>query len=262
MTQPVSVIMPAYNAERYIEDAVMSLIGQTHADWEVVIVDDASRDSTLEIVRELAVGEPRIRVVVSESNLGVSGAANLAVEHARHGLLARLDADDLSEPERLRSQIELFERDAGLVLAGTAATIIDEEGAVVGAFVPPTDDRSIRRYFVSDNPFIHSSVMFRRSAFEAAGRYAGARLLEDYALWMLMADLGRIANLPELLVRHRSHAQSVMGRLTLRKNRMARLRCQWHAARRAPGPHALWPLARSVASLALPRGKRRRPSNI
>jgi glycosyltransferase involved in cell wall biosynthesis len=262
MTHPVSVVMPAYNASEYIRQAIASVIAQTHQAWELMVVDDGSTDDTAALVEEIALRDARVRLLRQTSNSGVAAAANAGVENSRHELIARLDADDISEPRRLEAQVTLFSRNQHLVVGGTAARLIDSTGAPLGTFRPPADDNAIRRYFVRDNPFVHSSVMFRKAAFDSVGGYGPLRILEDYDLWLRLAKVGEVTNLEDILVHHRVHSSSVMRRLGHRRNRVERFRCQFRAARDAPGLYAIWPLVRSLGSILAPKVGGKAPSNM
>lgn len=206
---PVSVVMPVYNAERYVEEAVRSILWQTFADFELVAIDDGSTDSSGEILERLACYDPRIRVIRQE-NSGIATARNRASEVARGELLAIMDADDICLPERLGRQVSCMTARPHLALIGAGYEEIDSSGDPTGwRMVPPARDEEIKNGLTRGCPIAQPTVMMRRDAFFAVGGYrAGFSQAEDYDLWLRLAERYRLANLPEPLVRYRVHADS------------------------------------------------------
>ena len=203
-TPLLSVVMPARNALPFLDAAVESILGQTFGDFEFVIRDDGSTDGTAQRLREWAARDRRIRLYEGEK-LGPAGSSNWVVRQARAPLIARMDADDLSRPDRLERQRALFAERRDLVLAGTLADTIDAAGRTVrGADLGRIGRNS------SFAPFAHTSIMFRRSAFDAVGGYrAACDYWEDLDFCLRMAAVGRAAVIAEPLVSHRASASSV-----------------------------------------------------
>ncbi|HEX6229835.1 MAG TPA: glycosyltransferase [Solirubrobacterales bacterium] len=202
----VSVVVPAYNAEAFLAEAIESVLAQTLADLELVIVDDGSTDRTAEIVAEYARRDRQV-VFERQANQGQAAAANRGVALARAPLIARLDADDLAMPDRLKRQHDFFAANPAVGLLGGAVAFIDEEGRVFAQVRYPLADAEIRRRLESGNPFVQSAVMFRRSAFERVGGYRpGFDLAEDVDLWLRIAEHFELANLPHEVVAYRVHA--------------------------------------------------------
>jgi len=209
----VTVLMPVFNGERHVGAAIDSILAQTHRDLELLVVDDCSSDRSLGIVRSY--GDPRIRVIVNEHNLGLPASLNRGLSEARGALIARQDADDVSAPDRLERQVVVMAERPELALLGTQANAIDEEGRPLKAVDRPIDEVSIRWYGLFDNPFVHTSVMFRR-ALVWNERDLGYPLLayaEDYALWSRLMRRHCVANLADRLVTFRVRANSKMGLL-------------------------------------------------
>lgn len=201
----VSVIMAAYNAEKYIGEAIESVRAQTFTDWELVIADDASTDSTGRIADEYARKEPRMRVIRLSKNSGQAIARNEAVKIARGKFLAILDADDIALPGRLEKQAAFLESRPDMAIAGSGAILIDASGKQIGSKSKPLESARIAFKLILQTQFIHSSVMMRKEAFDKLGGYDTEYLYaEDYDLWCRMADAGlKLANLSEPLIKFR-----------------------------------------------------------
>jgi glycosyltransferase involved in cell wall biosynthesis len=199
----VSVIMTVGSDIRFLQAAVESILVQDFSDFELVIVDDETerRNAT---VAALVHRDPRIRIVVNRKNLGTAAAANRGIEAARADIIARLDADDIAEPTRLRRLVAALDADPALGLVGSWFATITENGDQREIIRLPEADLEIRWSFLFSNPFCHSAIVFRRSCFEAAGRYRPQlRTLEDYDLWSRMLATCRTRNIPEVLARYR-----------------------------------------------------------
>ena len=212
MTPLVSVLLASRNGSRYLEESLASLAAQTYPEIEIVAVDDGSTDRTPGILAAFASKHPRARVLRTEG-VGLAGALALAASHASGRYLARQDDDDRSRPERIARQVAVLESNPDLAVLGTGTAVIDEHGHVTGPYAVPTERGAIRRTLLRATPFVHGSVMMRRTAYEAAGGYrAPFRASQDYDLWLrLGADAG-LANLPEPLYEWRLHPSGVFSR--------------------------------------------------
>lgn len=246
-SQPlVSVVMPVYNAASTVQQAVRSLLAQTYEWLDIVVIDDGSGDRSAALVAELR--DPRVRLL-TQPHRGLVPALQRGCAEAVGGYVARLDADDVAHPHRIARQIAHMDGNPPLGLLGTWAIVSSEGGAT--EFRPPSEDGALRRFLLWDNPFVHSSVMFRRAAYEQAGGYTTGPN-EDYRLWVRIAATWRIGVLPEHLVTHRVHPRSVshgMDRVTALR---ARLAAQWEAARLlGPWPRAAVALGATVGACLL-----------
>jgi hypothetical protein len=202
----VSVIIPTYNRAHLIARAVDCVLQQTYPHCHVIVVDDGSTDATPAILSEYARADSRL-VIHRQPNQGRTSALNVGFALARAPLVARLDADDVAVPGRLERQRAFLESHADYALVGGGATFIDENGSAFADVVYPTADGEIRAAFAHTTPFIHSAVMLRKTAFSAVGGYRHAfSQAEDLDLWLRIAELHRVANLPECVVRYRMHA--------------------------------------------------------
>ncbi|MDR7419935.1 MAG: glycosyltransferase family 2 protein [Armatimonadota bacterium] len=223
----VSVVMPVYNAADTVEDAVRSLLRQTYANLEVVVVDDGSTDRSAALVE--AMGDTRVRILKLEHG-GIVRARNAGCAEARGLYLAVLDSDDIAHERRIAAQVEYLERRPTVGLLGTYARFVYDDGAE-RVFAPPVDDRALRRYLLWDNPFVHSSVMYRKQAFEDAKGYTpGPVANEDYRLWIEMARSWKLGMIPEVLVTYRVRGSSASRASHRRLLLRARLAAQWRAA--------------------------------
>ncbi len=203
--------MPAYNAEAYIGAAIASVLAQSLADFELIIVDDASTDNTLRIIQSFK--DDRIRLVKNKSNKGLIETPNKAVRLAQADLIARLDADDIAEPQRLAKQAQYFAHHPKLVALGSWFIEVNEAGHHVRANRPPVSDYGIRQRLMWGTCFGQSTVMMRRVAFIQVGGYRDkVPIAEDYDLWTRLAEVGKMANLPEMLVKYRINTVGVSAR--------------------------------------------------
>ena len=203
-TPSISVFMPVRDAAAYLDESVASILGQSHRDFEFVIVDDASTDGSREILRRWARTDRRIRLIESDRPLGVVAAPNLAVGESRAPLCARMDADDVAHPDRLRRQREVLDAEPSVVLVGALGDGIDAQGRPLR---PRDRWRLLRPSPIP--PLIHATMMFRRALFREVGGYrAECAIWEDVDLCRRLARRGRVMILPAALHRYRFHPGS------------------------------------------------------
>ena len=212
----ISVLMGVRNGEAYLDEAIESILAQTFADFELIIVDNGSVDGTADIIDRHALSDRRVRGFRLDRP-GLSRTLNHAAAQARAPILARLDADDVAEPERFAIQHAVLTADPTLAVIGSYALLINERGRALGEIRPPVGRDSLRAYLAAANPFIHSTTMFRRSCFEQVGGYrVGLRYTEDLDLWLRLAEVGELDLIPKVLARYRQHSGSLMWRQRLR----------------------------------------------
>jgi FkbM family methyltransferase len=195
----VSVVLPVYNCPRYVGQAVESILAQTCADFELIVVDDGSEDETPDVVRRFT--DPRIRLV-TQANRGLAGALNRGIELARGRYIARQDQDDVSFPERVAKQVAFLDAHPRCALVGTWAEIWRGDERTDRVHAHPSDNANLKFQLLLNNPFVHSSVMIRRAALDRVGAYStdpGRQPPEDYELWSRVAREFEVANLPEVL---------------------------------------------------------------
>jgi glycosyltransferase involved in cell wall biosynthesis len=210
----VSVLMAVYNGERHLASAIDSILAQTHPDFEFIIVDDGSTDRSGEIIRRYA--DPRIRLITLDQNAGLSPALNAGLQTVTTPLVARQDADDFSEPTRLARQLTVMRARPSLALLGSRATVMTERGVSTGTVWRPVGAASIRWYGLFDNPFAHTSVMFKTSVVrDELGGYDPSfdPFSQDWALWCRLMERHDVDNLADRLVRYRVVPSSIIGAL-------------------------------------------------
>jgi glycosyltransferase involved in cell wall biosynthesis len=209
MAPEVTVLLPVFNGEHYLRETMQSILEQTYRDFEFLIVDDGSTDGSPGIIRGFA--DPRIRVLLNPKRLKLSGALNRGIEEATGRYIARMDADDIALPDRLRIQVDYLEAHPGVGLCGTAIEIFGKSRPRKDIFPLATED--IRSYALFDCPFCHPSVMLRKELLEKHDlRYDGSYYpTEDYELWSRAIELFPTANLEDVLLRYRIHEKSMTG---------------------------------------------------
>lgn len=197
----ISVVMPVHNGIPFLDESIKSILAQTISNFEFVIFDDASTDGSSELLREWEQRDARIKVHHSGKQLGLAGSSNAVVSKARAPILARMDADDLAHPDRLRRQLNILESHPDIVVVGALNIGIDASGRVVR---PRDRWRLLRRSGYI--PFAHGSAMFRRNVFDEVGGYdelmTGA---EDQDLFRKMATKGRVVTVADVLYSYRYH---------------------------------------------------------
>ena len=206
MTTPaISVLLPVRNGERFLDATLRSLSAQTFDDFEIILLDNASTDGTAALIKDWAVRDARVKPFFSDAR-ALGRCLNIAARMASAPLLARLDSDDIAAPERLAIQHARMAEEPRLGLLGSSVRLIDAASAVIGVRQPVQSDEEIRRILPRSNPFVHSSVIIRRGAFDAVGGYRdGLMICEDYDLWLRLSAVSRMENLPEMLVDYRIH---------------------------------------------------------
>lgn len=207
----VSVVMPVYNAARYLRTAVNSILAQTWRDFELIAVDDGSTDESKAILESLAAHDSRI-IIHSRPNTGIVGALNDGLALARGEFIARMDADDEAASTRFATQLARLRLETGIVALGSAVTFMDAAGHPVKAFPRPLEHVAIERALLAGDggAMIHPAVTFRTSALRQAGGYRQqANYVEDFDLFLRLARIGKLANLPTFELRYRVHPKSI-----------------------------------------------------
>ena len=203
-TPAVTVLMPVYNAERFVAQTVDTILAQTFSDLEFLIINDGSTDGSLKILEDYARRDARIRLI-SRPNTGYVAALNEGLGLAQAELIARIDADDLSDPRRLELQVARMRQEPQLVALGSNALAIDEEGHLLGDYpVPLTHDEIEAEHLRGSSSIHHPAVMLRTEAVRRVGGYRRELMpCEDFDLWLRLGEIGRLANLPEKLLTKR-----------------------------------------------------------
>lgn len=204
----ISVIMPVYKVERYVAHSIQSVLDQSMDDWELILVDDASPDTSADIIAKFA--EPRIRYIKHENSQGPAKARNTGILAARGNFIALLDSDDIAFPDRLAAQLLFLENNPEVGLLGTWAELIDEAGNKAGLRSNPYPDNLLHPMLLFRNTFITSSLMIRRDALPAD--LFRTMLAEDYDFASRLAESWDVAVLPRHLIQYRLNTQGLMGK--------------------------------------------------
>jgi glycosyltransferase involved in cell wall biosynthesis len=199
----VSVLMSAFNAESWIARAVDSIRSQVYEDWELLVVDDGSRDETGAILQEIAQRDTRVRVIVHDRNRGLPTSLNGALGSARGDLVARMDADDVALPQRFARQVAFLDANPEVDVLGGGALEMTHDGRPLGELCRiEHHDVLVARIF-TENPFIHPTIMARRRVFDQLGGYdVSCSRGQDYELWLRAYPTFRFHNLQEPLIHY------------------------------------------------------------
>ena len=202
----VSVVMPVFNGEKYLAEAIESILAQTFTDFEFLIVDDGSQDRSAEIIRSYEARDERIRFIQLERNIGVADARNHALTVSSGEFIAVMDCDDVSLSERLKKQVDFLRSNPAIGVLGTGAQTVDEDlGSLFRLALPERHVLIVFNLFVGSF-LIHPTVMMRRELLESVGGYEpGRRTAIDPELWSRMMWRTRFANLPDRLLLYRRH---------------------------------------------------------
>lgn len=195
----ISVIMSVYNGMPYLKGAVESIFNQTYDNFEFIIVDDASTDGTREYLKSLK--DKRIKLIKNSKNLGLAVSLNKALRQTQGDYIARMDADDISLPKRLETQIKVFDDDPSITICGTWADLIDEKDKIIGDRKYPISDSGIKKLLAWEPSIIHPTLMIRAEALkELAGYDPKFDFAEEYELLMRAKNKFKMANVPQKLL--------------------------------------------------------------
>lgn len=195
----ISVIMSVYNGMPYVIESVKSILEQTYKNFEFIIINDASEDTTNSFLRSIK--DKRVRIITNRKNLGLARSLNIALKNARGKFIARMDADDISLSSRLESQINFMKKNPRIDLCGTFATLINDNNSETGKLVYPTSPEDIKRKLVLFNPIIHPTFFAKRIFYGRLKGYDNSfDGAEDYELLIRGLKIFNYANLPRKLL--------------------------------------------------------------
>jgi glycosyltransferase involved in cell wall biosynthesis len=254
----VSVVMSVCNAEAYVADAVASILRQTFRDFEFIIVNDGSTDRTAEILAGFR--DPRI-TVISQNNQGLTASLNRALRIARGTYIARMDADDISLPERLERQVQFLEENPAVGLMSCHFCIIDADGKHRSLCRPPAHNAELQQELLIGNQFCHGAAVFRVECIKTVGAYREFfKFAQDYDLWLRIAEKYQCANLAVPLYQWRDERHSLsLGSLKEKNNQfmyaafailLAKERRTASADRLQRYPERQWDLAQELNGTA------------
>lgn len=203
----ISVILPNFNGMPYLKTAVNSIISQTHKDFELIIVDDGSKDNSLGYLNGLK--EKQIKLIKNKTNIGIAKSLNKAIRLSKGKYIARMDADDIANPTRLKTQLQFMLNNKDISLCGTWAEKINRKGQKIGVIEYPTSDKIIKKVLPYYNPVIHPSWFIKKDVYKKLNGYKndynGA---EDYEFLLRARNHFGIANIPKILLKYRVSPQS------------------------------------------------------
>ena len=209
----ISVVLPVYNAAPYLRTAVESILNQTFCDFELLALNDGSTDASLSVLQQIAATDQRLRVI-SRENKGLVETLNELIVLSRGQYLARMDADDISRPERFARQVTYLNEHPECVAVGTRCLLIDPEGLPIMRSVNDLEHQDIESAMLSGwgaiRGICHPTLMMRRDSVMKAGGYsADYTHAEDIDLFLRLGELGRLANIADILLEYRQHFGAV-----------------------------------------------------
>ncbi|MDO5072140.1 MAG: glycosyltransferase family 2 protein [Pasteurella multocida] len=222
----ISVLICAYNSEKYIERSIRSVMNQTYKNLEIIIINDGSSDNTFNIIERLSREDSRIRVINNDKNIGLISSLNIGIDNFNGEYLARIDSDDFAKPQWIEKLFTFLDENKDIVLVGSYLEIFseDENGSILSfdckngdIWRYPTDDCEIRERMFFHNPIAHPTVLIRAEIFTKKGfKYSlDYKYAEDYKLWLEISRVGKLANYPEALVYYRFHSEQVSSKNNL-----------------------------------------------
>lgn len=202
----VSIIMPVYNCEKYVKEAISSILNQTHTNFELLIIDDNSTDSTVNIIKSFS--DKRIRFFSNSTNNGIVKTLNAAIHLCKGDLIARMDGDDVSHHERIERQVGMFKENPQIGLVSCWYVIRDTINGKSKIVRRYTTDEEIRFHMLFRNQFVHPGVMMRAEVMKKL-RYNDVQTCEDYDLWARSLKYCKVANCSEILLLYRWHGDNI-----------------------------------------------------
>jgi len=240
MTVTVSVIMPVYDAERFLAEAVESVLQQTYTDFELVAINDGSNDGSLDMLKTYADRDPRVKII-SRPNTGIVGALNDGLAAATGEFVARMDADDVALPDRFARQVDYLRADPEVVAVGCGCLLTDVDGDPFHVWGRLETHEEIEAKLLCGiaSAIVHASIMTRRKSLQAIGGYRDdVGVSEDLDLFLRLAEIGRLANIPEVLMMVRRYDDSLSGQLSTSHRTTSRNKILAEARRRRGLPEA------------------------
>ena len=205
----VSVVMPAHNAQKYISGAIESILNQTFKKFELIIVNDCSKDKTLEIIKYFSKKDPRIKIVNNDKRLDIAGSLNKGISKASSNIIVRMDADDISLPNRLELQYKLIESSKNIAAVGANIMLMDSEGKEIGSRRYPHSSKDLKSCLFRYSSFAHPVVVFRKDIFDQVGGYDPKfSPTEDLDLWFRLGRKYKFGSIPETLLKYRLYEKS------------------------------------------------------
>ena len=239
----VTVLMSVYNGEKYLNEAIDSILGQTFKDFEFSIINDGSTDRTAKVLKSYQ--DPRIKIINNEKNIGLTKSLNKGLKMAKGNYIARQDADDISMPERLKKEVEFLEQNRNVGLVGTDYFMINEKGEAVHIVKCLNGSRELKTKLLEGNQFGHGSVILRRECIDKVGTYREEfKFAQDYDFYLRIAEVYDVANISEPLYKWRINIGSVSVKKKVLQDKYALLAIELAKERRQLGKDKLQSLKR------------------
>jgi len=218
----VTVLMSVYNGEKYLKEAIDSILNQTFSDFEFIIINDGSTDNTLQILKKYK--DSRIIIINNSKNIGLTKSLNIGIKKTRGEYIARMDADDISLSNRLNEEVIFLENNNKCAVVGTFIKMINEKSKIIGIEEKPITNKKIKKLLVVDNCIIHGSTMIRKKCLEEVGHYDESFVRsQDYDLWLRMSEKYELANIPKYLYVWRKNRDSIESRFMNDQKRYVKL---------------------------------------
>jgi glycosyltransferase involved in cell wall biosynthesis len=201
----ISVLLPVYNAEKYIEQAIYSILNQTFSDFELIIINDGSTDNSLAVIQSIT--DKRI-IIINQENKGLIVSLNYGIDISKGEYIARMDADDIAFPTRFEAQLKLFSDNKKLGLCGTST---ENFGAISNQKIRSNNDQFLKSYLLFGPPFAHPSIMMKRALLVQNNIRYDSNFMhcEDFALWSALKPYCSFSNVAEVLLKYRVHSEQV-----------------------------------------------------
>ena len=204
MNPKITVLMPVYNGERYLKEAIESILNQTFTDFEFLIIDDGSTDNSLNIIKQYATKDSRIRLVIHKQNKKIVPTLNEGLKLAKGKYIARMDCDDISMPARIEEEINFLENHQDYIMVGSDYIIINEFAKKLFYYAAFPNYETIKVALSVTSCFAHGSVMYKkRSVLAVNGYNSKIHDAEDFELWTRLIKIGKFANIPKPLFKYR-----------------------------------------------------------
>lgn len=210
MNPKVSVLMSVYNGRHFLSETISSILNQSYKDFEFIIVDDGSFDDSIKIISDFSNKDNRIKFTKNEKNLGLTMSLNKGLSFSSGEYIARIDAGDLSAPDRLKKQVDFLDNNKDIGLVGSFMYVIDTNRKILKKVNYPTEDNFLKKVLINYNPFAHSSIMFRRNIGEKVGFYSeDCKFSQDYDFYFKLLPHTKFANIPEYLISYMYYSESI-----------------------------------------------------
>lgn len=207
----ISIILPVYNASPFLNDCLNSIKNQSYTNWEVIAVDDGSTDNSLQILDSYAKQDPRIKIIRQKKHKGIAHALNLGIQKSKGQFLARMDADDLMHKNRLKLQIAHLLDNKDVIVVGGQCDLIDQQNKSIGEKNFPLTHKEIVKLMFLRAPLQHPAIMINKEKLPAnfVWYFTNKIPAEDLDLYFRLLPYGKLANLPQTVIRYRQHSNSL-----------------------------------------------------